>query len=424
MHTRTIKRYVALLVTVSGMAALTMNATALSKLVTGSLAESGQSYLAANTGTVPALEVKGTAAFYNGVNINLTSTTNSAGYSSFAGYAREGGMMWLSGGTVNSIFGTGLGVTTHSSGSFYNVTIIGGGQAVRVLGTSSVLLEECSITSDNGSGVYLEYSSTGILRNVDIRSGGYGIYGRYENTTVSAENVSVVTTGNGVSGIYLTPSSNASLLNVSIRTEGDNGMGVHARHTSTITMTDGVIATVGANSHGVYTSANGAVVLDRVTVSVAGDGAHGVFANNGRVSGSNVILTASGSGANAIQTGSGERDSGVNSAVSFYHGALTVTGDLIVNGTAHNTVVLLDHVQVFHGGNVATNAGIGTLSMTMVGMELSGGITGSGSSSTTVSLDDSRLFGDITANDDAALTVNLDNASELTGKIDPVDLSV
>ncbi|MDR1145567.1 MAG: autotransporter outer membrane beta-barrel domain-containing protein [Verrucomicrobiales bacterium] len=403
-----------------------LNVLAENKLVdSGTVVEADKSYNAPK-GDTAALVVRNAGATYDGTNITLSSTFSGPGYGLYAARAIGSATLYLSGGTLSSTAGRGLNVQDLSVATLNDVTINGRG-GIWMTGTATLSMEGGSIATDGASdGVYFAYSSTVTLKGVNIRSNGNGVYGRYDSTVI-AEDTDIVTTGSNATGVFLTPSSTGTLTNVTIRTEGDNSMGVHARsNTSTITLTGGTITTTGNNSPGVYTTANGAVVLTDAAVGTTGDNSPGVFANSGRVSGSNVTLTTTGSGASAIHADNSAVDSWGASTVIFQDSTLSAAqGDLVTTSTAAIVAtVVLDHVQATNGGNLATAQGEAELILTIINSAVNGDIVSADSSHAIVNLDDSTQTGDTHGYADSTVTITGSNGATITGTVSGNDNSV
>jgi outer membrane autotransporter protein len=115
-----------------------------------------------------------------------------------------------------------------------------------------------------------------------------------------------------------------------------------------------------------------------------------------------------------------------NTPVAVFNGVDMIhTGGIEISGSAANlqASVTINDGSGLHG-NVLNQGANNSLTIGLNRSAIFGDVIGNGSSITYVNLDHSILNGDITANGQAVITVNLDNHSVLTGKIDPVDLTI
>ncbi|MDR2462243.1 MAG: hypothetical protein LBD30_00470, partial [Verrucomicrobiales bacterium] len=317
-----IKKWTALLATVSGMAALMMTVqtaagSVLNVTATGTTFDHDSSYSAVNVSGQGALTVNGTGVVYSGTRINLESDFP---YTSGV-HAINGGEVIITGGTIRT-------------------SAIGSG--ARVVGGTMRLVGMDIITESVSS------------RGLNVNQG-----------CMKVEQVSITTTGSGAFGAV----------------SGNSG---------TLTVRNSIIKTTMASA--LVSDSDGHLEADNVT---------------------------------CIRN----QDDGINSTIAYVRINSTMNirggsfmadnGDLFGSfGSGSNQLTLRD-VQA-SGSRALIVQGTNTTLVMLHNSALTGNVAVSESTTTTLNLNTSTLIGDIIANDDAVLTVNLDNASELTGKIDPV----
>jgi hypothetical protein len=332
--------------------------------VSGTAASGNGETYEAVSGTA-ALTVNGlsSAASYTGTNITLISAIDDENSGSYGAFVMQG-RLDLTGGNVtytgSTGVGVGLGISAIQSCSvtLNNVQINSNESGVLVMVDSTLNLTGGSITANLG-GIMLAGASTGTLNNVEI-----------------------TVTGSGVGDLG----------------SGVGGMGVVVCDSSSLSLTGGSINTSGSLTHGIMVSGT--------------EG--GVSSGTGSATVTDVNITATGEGANALHLA----DNGI---VTVNLNDKTLTGGLYSGGTS--ALTLSGSNGTVLTGDV-TGADHSTVNLTLSGEDtkLVGNITQDATSTVTLSLSDGAAFvgggtvTNLTLGDDTILGYGGDTLT-LTGTI-------
>ncbi|MDR2462229.1 MAG: autotransporter outer membrane beta-barrel domain-containing protein [Verrucomicrobiales bacterium] len=382
----------ALLVTLSGLVALSLKAAPLVVNGTAHPAESGAAYTGVSN--TAALHVINPGASYSGTNITLSTSIDglSTNHGKEALYVSDQASVSLFGGTITSTGarGTAGWITRASSVILNDVTIVNTGtntgRVLYVSDTSTVLLDRVNITStQGGSGVILTFSSTVNVANSTINTVNRGLdVGSL--AVLTATNVVVRTTSN------------------------TNGAALHVSNAAAFIYDSEFIS---ENYMGAMVNGSGMAEIYNSTIS--GSRSALVIQTDGNVTVHDSYLF------------------GTNNAVEFSHsgtwgdsrlavngGTIASNGNLIAENPAAteacSAVVEFNNVDISKAGGividkesvieVAVNGGSGIV----------GDLTNSGSGTLTVSFTSSSLTGASDAGPDATLAVSLDNSMwDVTG---------
>ncbi|MDR1305033.1 MAG: PEP-CTERM sorting domain-containing protein [Verrucomicrobiales bacterium] len=270
-----------------------LNVFAASTNITQDTTEADKSYDDSDTTTRSALNVTTSGVTYNGTDITLSATTNSA-YNDVIGkgaYINNNASLSLTNGSITTSGTSGHGVYlgNNSSGTLNNVVITTEGvnsHGVYANYLSTLLLTGGNITvgSSYGYGVYLDGVSSGTLNNVNIKiegSDGSGVYADYHSTLLLTGGTIITTSSSNGYGVVLNNISSGTLNNVNIETTGNYGNGVSVFNSATLLMTGGTISTSGTWGCGLFLANNTASgTLNNVNIETTGNYSYGVYVNS------------------------------------------------------------------------------------------------------------------------------------------------
>ncbi|MDR2463410.1 MAG: hypothetical protein LBD30_06485, partial [Verrucomicrobiales bacterium] len=392
MKPNAIKQWAVLLLTVSGMTALPPTTSAFR--VATDTTESNKTYV--SDGNWAALQLVNNIT-YTGSNINASSTYNSGWGPQFGVYTQAQNQLLLQGGTIT---------TSGSSSSAY--------------------------------AIFLDISSGGTLANLTVRTTGASACGVfvYRNSWIYASQLDISTSGSHAVGVKIDNSSRGVLQDATINTSGMQGYGIQINGNCYLEATNVTINTTGSWGHLMQILSSTAVFtnLNASSRGENGGAAFSIYGNSGlTVSGG--IITSENNGISAYGNSNITlNDVSLNGGKLLWWGAASASTTLTANhseliGNLKNDLSVVSGELIFNLNDSAFTGDTNINNNFQVTINSSnstilGDVTGSGSSTLNINASNSVLIGDIIAADDAVLTVNLDNASELTGKIDPVDLSV
>ncbi|AOK03556.1 hypothetical protein WK25_03230 [Burkholderia latens] len=306
----------------------------------------------------------------------------------------------------------------HLTGSGASVALSGTGAVVANGSADGVLVD--STVSDGG----IAAGATSIA----VRGTGNGIDNRGTNTTIALSGTQLATTGNGGDAVSSTGAGARIAANAAsaVRTVGDNARGFFVTGADATLSIDGsTIATTGAGAHAVVAGSGATALLSGAKLSTAGAAADGLVAQNGGRIGDAGSSIASAAGNGARVDGGGVlalTGTTLNGATAGVLGTDTLatgaTSTVLVDGGSVASVAgpafaarggVID--IAVRNGTVVT-AGNGTL------LDLSNGSTATFNASAV------NLAGDIVSDASSNGNVFLTNGTTLTGKIDPVALSI
>ncbi|WP_406805830.1 autotransporter outer membrane beta-barrel domain-containing protein [Burkholderia semiarida] len=307
---------------------------------------------------------------------------------------------------------------------------------VRLTGAgASVALSGAGTVTANGSadGVLIDSTVTGGgiaagATSIAVGGSGSAIRNLGANATIALSGTQIATTGNGAAGLTSTGAGARIATDAAtvVRTTGADARGLSVTGAdSTLAANGTTVATTGTNAHAIVMDGGATALLSGTKISASGAAADGVVAQNGgRIADTGSSLaSAAGNGATANSGGvlalTGTTLTGATAGV--------LTSDTLANGATSS--VLVDGGSVTsatgpafaaHGGTAdiavrngtVVTAGNGTL------LNLANG------SNVTFDASAVNLAGDIVSDASSTGNVFLANGTTLTGKIDPVALTV
>jgi hypothetical protein len=369
---------------ICGLTFLPLTLSAQNAVITSSTTENNENYQGVADNA--ALNVEGSGVTYTGTNITLNNTFDGGTYSNDVvgrgAYANNGGILFLTGGTITTsgTFGQGFILDNSSSGTANNVNIeTHGYQANGVVArlSSTLTLTGGTITT-NGYGAYALASDGGgnvTANNVAIVLNGQNNVGvRVASSTLALIGGNITASNTSGMGMQTSGPSNVTVNNTNIETTGQSGHGVYALSESTVTLADSNIRTTGSGASGILTTSTAHVIanLDGNTLSSTGENSYSIRA----LAFSTVDVTGSNG---SVITGNVSGTNGTTIGINLSGEGTQFTGDILVSRTSTLNLSGSD-------GAVLT----GTFRSTV-------GITLSGS--------DTQLIG--TAAHDATSTINL-----------------
>ncbi|WP_423370243.1 autotransporter outer membrane beta-barrel domain-containing protein [Burkholderia sp. LMG 32019] len=307
------------------------------------------------------------------------------------------------------------------------VHLTGAGASVALSGTGTV------IANGSADGVLIDSTVTGGrlaagATSIAVGGSGKGIDNQGTNATIALSGTQIGTTGGGADGLSSTGAGAMIGMDAAttIRTAGSNARGVFVSGTgSTLTANGTTIATSGAGSAAIVTSGGATALLSGAKITAAGAAADGLVAQNGGRIGDtgSTIASAAGNGATA--------DSGSVLALTgtMLKGATAgvLTSDTLANGATSSVLVDGGSVTSATGPAFAARGGTADIAVRNGTVVTAGNGTLldlSNGSNTTFTASAVNLAGDIVSDASSTGNVLLANGTTLTGKIDPVALTV
>ncbi|MDR1144603.1 MAG: hypothetical protein LBK71_00500, partial [Verrucomicrobiales bacterium] len=406
MKNNIISKWAALLLTISGMAAMASSNTLALVVNNGeNITESGATY----TGSVPLVVNAG--GTYHGTNITLTGDDNNRHSAS-----ANGGYLALDTGTVTS---------TSSREGAYVVDVRGASAVIQArnlyIGSDGSNIHQYAVNAEQGGLITIEDS---VIRT----SGTYarGLFTRDDSgagTAIRAVNVDIFTSGIGSIGAY-SESGVIELQNVTINTTGDLSYGI-ASWTALVTGTGVKITTSGSGATGLRSVNGGTIALTDSSVTTTGANAPlvalGVSSYLHADNSSSLVLnggTYLAQNSNFMSV-SNIDDYQLSGTVVINNATIGSGGDLLTNTSTSGGAIdlLLNQTDATNAGGVTLDAeNIGATNVTVNGGSgIVGDITNSGSGALAVNLNASALTGDVTNQGDGVLVITLDNNSIGTG---------
>ncbi|MBM2766041.1 autotransporter outer membrane beta-barrel domain-containing protein [Burkholderia anthina] len=306
----------------------------------------------------------------------------------------------------------------HLTGAGASVALSGAGTVVANGSADGVLID--ASVSDGG----IAAGATSIA----VGGSGKGIDNLGTHTTIALSGTQIGTTGNGADGLSSTGAGARIATDAAtvIRTAGDAARGVFVSGAdSTLAANGTTVATTGAGANAIVADSGATALLSGTKLSTTGAAADGLVAQNGgRIgdTGSSIASTA-GNGATVDGGGvlalTGTTLKGATAGVlSTDTSATGATSSVLVDGGSVASVA--GPAFAARGGTVdiavrngtVVTAGNGTL------LDLANG------SNATFNASAVNLTGDIVSDASSTGNVFLTNGTTLTGKIDPVALSI
>ncbi|UXM95628.1 autotransporter outer membrane beta-barrel domain-containing protein [Bartonella sp. HY329] len=233
-------------------------------------------------------------------------------------YARSGGQIFLNGG-----------------GNI--ISQVNGGNALNANGANSLIsAQNVSITTsgDNNEGLYTINNATIIFKNGTIQTEGEYAYAAYAGagSHIIFEGGSVTTNGKYADGFRATDDNSLITINsANIRTNGLNAIGAFAELGSKITLTNSTITTTGDESRGLAAEDDGSILqASSVSIQTSGSKAFGIGASRG---GSSTII-------NSTITVNGENAYGL---AAYENGTLNVENTAITTSGKDSAAIYAGH---------------------------------------------------------------------------------
>ncbi|NHV31290.1 autotransporter outer membrane beta-barrel domain-containing protein [Burkholderia sp. D-99] len=307
------------------------------------------------------------------------------------------------------------------------VHLTGAGASVALSGTGTV------IANGSADGVLIDSTVTGGglaagATSIAVGGSGKGIDNQGTNATIALSGTQIGTTGSGADGLSSTGAGATIGMDAAttIRTAGSNARGAFVSGTgSTLTANGTTIATSGSGSAAIVTNGGATALLSGAKITAAGTAADGLVAQNGGRIGDtgSTIASAAGNGATA--------DSGSVLALTgtMLKGATAgvLTSDTLANGATSSVLVDGGSVTSATGPAFAARGGTADIAVRNGTVVTAGNGTLldlSNGSNTTFTASAVNLAGDIASDASSTGNVLLANGTTLTGKIDPVALTV
>ncbi|WP_175701986.1 autotransporter outer membrane beta-barrel domain-containing protein [Burkholderia ambifaria] len=317
--------------------------------------------------------------------------------------------------------------TIEADDGVAGVHLTGAGASVALSGAGTV------IANGSADGVRVDSSvMDGAIAagatSIAVGGAGKGIDNLGTNTTIALSGTQIGTTSNGADGLSSTGAGARIATDAAtvVRTAGDNARGlVVAGADSTLAANGTTVATTGAGAHAIVAGSGASAWLSGAKVSTAGAAADGLVAQNGGRIGDtgSSIASAAGNGANVDGGGvlalTGTTLKGATAGVlstdtlaSGATSAVLVDGGSVASVTGPAFAARGGTVDIAVRNGTVVTAGNGTL------LDLANGSTATFNASAV------NLSGDIVSDASSNGNVFLANGTTLTGKIDPVALSI
>lgn len=307
------------------------------------------------------------------------------------------------------------------------VHLTGAGASVALLGTGTV------IANGSADGVLIDSTVTGgglaaSATSIAVGGLGKGIDNQGANATIALSDTQIGTTGSGADGLSSTGAGARITADAAtvVRTTGDNARGFFVSGAdSTLAANGTTVATTGAGSAAIVTSGGATALLSGAKISAAGTAADGLVAQNGGRIGDtgSTITSAAGNGATADSGGvlalTGTTLKGATAGV--------LTSDSLANGATSSVLVDGGSVTSATGPAFAARGGTADIAVRNGTVVTAGNGTLldlSNGSNATFTASAVNLAGDIVSDASSTGNVFLANGTTLTGKIDPVALSI
>ncbi|MFT4067665.1 autotransporter outer membrane beta-barrel domain-containing protein, partial [Paraburkholderia sp.] len=307
------------------------------------------------------------------------------------------------------------------------VRLTGAGASVALSGAGTV------VANGSADGVLIDstVSGGGIAAgatSIAVGGSGKGIDNLGMNATVGLAGTQINTTGSGADGLSSTGAGATITTDAAtvVRTTGSDARGLFVSGAdSTLAANGTTVATTGTGSAAIATDNGAMALLSGAKVSASGNAADGLVARNGgRIAdtGSSIASTA-GNGATADSGGvlalTGTTLKGATAGV--------LTSDTLANGATSSVLVDGGSVTSVAGPAFAARGGTADIAVRNGTVVTAGNGTLldlSNGSNATFNASAVNLTGDIVSDASSTGNVFLANGATLTGKIDPVALTV
>jgi outer membrane autotransporter protein len=270
-------------------------------------------------------------------------------------------------------------------------------------------------------------SVTGTAGSIVVQGSGMALNNQAAGGIIALTDTSITTSGAGASGISSSGANgDIAVEGGNIQTTGANAVGIHVSSVGRLQLSNATVATQGDGAHGVMLDSGATAALMGGTITTAGVGAAALRVEGpagAATAAGTTLASAAGPGVLA-NAGGAVTLSGV--AVSGASAAIAVT-DTTASGQASNITVT--------GGSLAALSG-NAIEVTgaRANITVRGGTTVTAASGTLLNLTNASvvnlnaqgltLNGDLIADASSGGTVNLQAGTTLTGRIDPLSVSV
>ncbi|ARP88301.1 autotransporter outer membrane beta-barrel domain-containing protein [Bordetella genomosp. 9] len=309
------------------------------------------------------------------------------------------------------------GAAVHLTGANASVTIAGSG-LIQAAGAADGILIDATATGG---------TVVGMAGTVSVEGSGVALNNRAAEGVIALSDTMVNTTGAGAVGIS-SSGANADVLvqGGQIRTAGAEATGVHIGSRGTLQLSNATIATTGQGARGVMLDSGATAILTGGQISTQGADATALH-----VQGPAGVATVNGSRLASAQGAAALTDAG---------GTLTLNGADVQGGTA--AIAVTDSAGrgdvstiTVNGGALAAQAGHAIdVTGAKANITVRAGTTVTAASGTLLNLTQGSvvnldaqgvtLNGDLIADAGSSGTVNLRDGTTLTGRIDPLNVSV
>ncbi|MFJ1212302.1 autotransporter outer membrane beta-barrel domain-containing protein [Burkholderia pyrrocinia] len=307
------------------------------------------------------------------------------------------------------------------------VRLTGAGASVALSGAGTV------VANGSADGVLIDSTVSGGglaagATSIAVGGSGSGIHNLGANTAIALSGTQVATTGNGADGLASTGTGARIATDAAtvVRTAGTSARGLFVSGAdSTLAANGTTVATTGAGAHAIVMDGGATALLSGAKVTASGAAADGVVAcNGGRIgdTGSS-IASAAGNGATADSGGvlalTGTTLKGATAGV--------LTSDTLANGATSSVLVDGGSVTSAAGPAFAARGGTADIAVRNGTVVTAGNgmlLNLANGSNVTFNASAVNLAGDIVSDASSTGNVFLANGTTLTGKIDPVALTI
>ncbi|AOR67652.1 autotransporter outer membrane beta-barrel domain-containing protein [Burkholderia stabilis] len=306
----------------------------------------------------------------------------------------------------------------HLTGAGASVALSGAGTVIANGSADGVLID----STVSGGGIAAGATS------IAVGGSGNGIHNLGTNATIALAGTQVTTTGNGANGVASTGAGARITTDAAavVRTAGDNALGVFVSGADSTLAANGTsVATTGTGAHAIVMDGGATALLSGAKVGTSGSAADGLVARNGgRIADTgSSIASAAGNGATADSGGvlalTGTTLKGATAGV--------LTSDTLAKGATSSVLVDGGSVTSAAGPAFAARGGTADIAVRNGTVVTAGNgtlLNLSNGSHATFNASAVNLVGDIVSDASSTGNVFLANGTTLTGKIDPVALTI
>ncbi|MCA8242685.1 autotransporter outer membrane beta-barrel domain-containing protein [Burkholderia sp. AU32262] len=307
------------------------------------------------------------------------------------------------------------------------VRLTGAGASVALSGAGTV------VANGSADGVLIDSTVTGGgiaagATSIAVGGSGSAIRNLGANATIALSGTQIATTGNGAAGLTSTGAGARIATDAAtvVRTTGADARGLFVSGAdSTLAANGTTVATTGANAHAIVMDGGATALLSGAKVAASGNAADAIVAQDGgRIADTGSSLaSAAGNGATANSGGvlalTGTTLTGATAGV--------LTSDTLANGATSSVLVDGGSVTSVTGPAFAARGGTADIAVRNGTVVTAGNgtlLNLANGSNVTFDASAVNLAGDIVSDASSTGNVFLANGTTLTGKIDPVALTV